>query len=556
MSERKIAVFFTKLKKKVLTQRILISFLSVAFVILFIRYLVILVIPDASIDGLMSGLKGILAIQPDETFEFDPGGWIGLLAMILGTLMIVISIASQSTPKLIDLYVNDWISLFYIWFITLTFIHNLFTKVAPDTGLNSNVNNLLNTFLFVPVATLCAVPYVYYILKYSKASNVIEKINKQNFRLIKDLRKTSTNRLFDSGIYAADYQFQLFELINQLADLFKYSVFKEPKAMIIQRVGGAAVQYVYYKPCLNGRFFKVSGKITNDSAFLTLAGQIREIENSRTVYEQKVFRFFGEAYNDCLRKDEFDLASLCAGEITNIGTAAIQAHDDALLHSTFIRFNTFLRFSIKHGLKESEVRNVYNVIFHYARLIQQLIQAGQHDHILLCCGYIKSYAAEIVAHTRKEGSFVFLLDVFASEMKSLLIHLFINDYEDEFQRKVLAIMLEMDDTKRVQSDEKIIVTAINEGVRVIQVNLACFYVRHDKQEFIDMIIEDILNDYKGISRTTFNKTMDRVITRTRSATSKFWEDTDRGNTNIYYSRDQKYLDAFLDRLTQKADSCF
>ncbi|MCS5640647.1 MAG: hypothetical protein NZ709_03980, partial [Candidatus Marinimicrobia bacterium] len=46
--------------------------------------------------------------------EFAPEVWLSLLGLVLGTLIIVISIASQNTPKLIDLYMHDWRSLFYI----------------------------------------------------------------------------------------------------------------------------------------------------------------------------------------------------------------------------------------------------------------------------------------------------------------------------------------------------------------------------------------------------------------------------------------------------------
>ena len=42
---------------------------------------------------------------------FAPEIWGGVLAMVLGTLIIVIAIAAESSPKLMDLFVKDWMSL-------------------------------------------------------------------------------------------------------------------------------------------------------------------------------------------------------------------------------------------------------------------------------------------------------------------------------------------------------------------------------------------------------------------------------------------------------------
>ena len=55
---------------------------------------------------------------------FAPEIWGGVLATVLGTLIIVIAIAAESTPKLMDLFVRDWVSLLFIWFLILASIHS------------------------------------------------------------------------------------------------------------------------------------------------------------------------------------------------------------------------------------------------------------------------------------------------------------------------------------------------------------------------------------------------------------------------------------------------
>ena len=65
----------------------------------------------------------------DLDIGFAPEVWQALLGMVLGTLILVISIASQSIPKLIDLYMKDTISLLYIWLLIISGVHALIVKI-------------------------------------------------------------------------------------------------------------------------------------------------------------------------------------------------------------------------------------------------------------------------------------------------------------------------------------------------------------------------------------------------------------------------------------------
>ena len=56
-------------------------------------------------------VESLSGVPPGGFAELDigfaPEVWQALLGMVLGTLILVISIASQSIPKLIDLYMRD-----------------------------------------------------------------------------------------------------------------------------------------------------------------------------------------------------------------------------------------------------------------------------------------------------------------------------------------------------------------------------------------------------------------------------------------------------------------
>src|SRR5882757_1678507 len=53
-------------------------------------------------------------VDRNTIINYAPEVWLALLAFVFGTLIIVISIASESTPKLIDLFVKDYKSRYYI----------------------------------------------------------------------------------------------------------------------------------------------------------------------------------------------------------------------------------------------------------------------------------------------------------------------------------------------------------------------------------------------------------------------------------------------------------
>ncbi len=61
---------------------------------------------------------------------FAPEIWGGVLATVLGTLIIVIAIAAESTPKLMDLFVRDWISLIFIYYLNSLITKNYLDSIS------------------------------------------------------------------------------------------------------------------------------------------------------------------------------------------------------------------------------------------------------------------------------------------------------------------------------------------------------------------------------------------------------------------------------------------
>lgn len=493
--------------------------------------------------------KYIKAKNVEVAIDFAPEIWLGLLGLVLGTLIIVISVASQSTPKLIDLYTNDEMSLLYVWYIVVSTVHNMFLQFYSKINLDfAKTSMFFNTYLLLPIALLIAVPYVLYILLYTKTSNVIDKIYFGNYHRLQNLASMAKMGLL-SEEEIAKFQFESFEALNQLDDLLAYVSFKEPKGDIMNKISLSIQNFIRYKKALRDyapEFFKISARIAPDISFKTMTGQFDEMQRSQTFYEQKGFRLLGNAYIKLIEEDEFDLASLCAFELSQCGKVAIEENDMPLMNVVLIRYNTLMRFGIKHGLKNKEARNLYNAIFHYSGYIHHIIEAKDEKAIKESCKYFNIYVNEIYRHSRVEPAFIFLVDVFTWEFKRILIELHKNNLDLLLQKEILGMFLRLDNLSDAYEENPIQNRKFSGGVRGFQIALALYYLKVAQEGLARIIIEDILQDHQSMESEALRKTVHTSCEVLSRSSPTFWEDTDRGNSNLYFSEDKDQIPAFLE----------
>ena len=103
-------------------------------------------------------VESLSGVNPGGFAELDigfaPEVWQALLGMVLGTLILVISIASQSIPKLIDFYMRDIRSLLYIWFLIISGGHALIIKIYGEIGLVREPSRIFNAHFLL---SICAI---------------------------------------------------------------------------------------------------------------------------------------------------------------------------------------------------------------------------------------------------------------------------------------------------------------------------------------------------------------------------------------------------------------
>jgi hypothetical protein len=463
--------------------------------------------------------------------SFAPETWLGIVSMIIGTLVVIITIASQVVPRMIDVYMNDWRSLLYAWFLVLSALHAIviqkLMELRPSSG-------LYNTFILLPMSLILAFPYIYYILAMTKPSTVIRKIYNENISLLQSLASPNLRRWLRLRENTSLTQEELFRYLNQLDNILFFVSFKELQAQIIINISSILREYLKVKELLHPDFFKMSIQVATDISFQTLEVQFKEIEDTQIFYELKCLRILGDAYNKCLYENAFDLASLCGSELNLVAENVMELGDDVLMEYMLVRFNTMMRSAFKHGVSNIEARNLYNLAFHYSTYIKQLALNDRKELVKKAMRYLKMYGSEIFRNSQTQQTLAFINDVFTFEMKEVLILISELGWERDTQRQLLCELLEMDDLL-VKAPNATSDTVFTSGVRTLQAGLALFYIYQQDYELAAMVVDDIADDIEGVDPMKAAGMVDVICKRIESAEPTFWEDTDRGNNNIYYT---------------------
>ena len=530
------------------------SFLFILFVVVIsdIIFNIYLFVPYTEL------IESISGVNPGGFEELDvgfaPEVWQALLGMILGTLILVISIASQSIPKLIDIYMKNVPSLLYIWFLIVSGGHALIIKIYGEIGLVREPSRIFNTHFLLTTCSIIAFPYVFYILRQTKPTNIINRIYNTNMDQITALTSKRNRALAHIPDVVEHQQYTIFEALNQLDDILEFSSFKELKADIVHDMSMTLQNYIRLKKNIAPAFFNVSPKVRTDISFKTMVGQFGEMERNQSFYEQKCFRLLGNVYIRLLEHGEFDLSSMVAGEMETLGLTAIEEDNTELVDIIIIRFNTLLRFAIKHGVRNNEPRNLYNLGFYYGNFIKHLVEHKKIDHVKRCFMYLRIYGVEIFKHGSNSPAMYFIVDVIATEMKKVLEQIYHDGWDVEIQNGMLGEMLQVDSPPDFNKEDMARGVLINNGVRVLQFGLALFYQREGMNDFVDRIAKDVLDDLEVLGEATFSQVIEMTSNRLLFSGPTFWEDTDRGNLNIYYTSDQDQIDSFKQRLYEIAQT--
>lgn len=469
--------------------------------------------------------------------NYAPEVWLSLLALVLGTLIIVISIAAESTPKLIDLFVADQRSRLFIWLITLSIAENIYLQLI-QTNNGTFYDNLifLNNYVMLPLSCIIAIPYIFYILSYTKVSNVIKKIYEQNIETI-----LLAEKINGSATEVSRNHVKLFDTINQLHDLHQFIQFKKPKGTILNRMGDSLRFYITHKKNLKTSYFTLTDTVKGDITFKKNDIKYNNQGKERLFYEQKVLRVIGVSYLLLIKDSHYDLASMCGYELYETGKLAITLKDEENIDLTLIHFNTLVRYGINHGLKTQEIRNPFNMIFHYSELISLLIASKMEIKVLTSFKYLRFYCDEASRLSLTDPIFIILVNALAAQLREILMEVNNFNFNRESEESLVTMFNRPSPVR-----EKLIADARldNSGVRVIQIGLCLFYLNKGEINFNEQIIKAMIRDFASLDTEVVIDIINSDCDRIAQEPEFFWEETDRGNSNMFFSAHIDQLPVF------------
>ena len=474
---------------------------------------------------------------------FAPVVWVVFTGLVLGSLTVVITFAAQSVPKLIDLYMSHWISLLYVWWCIGCTIHNLTIKIVAESGIPMVPSFVFNYHVLLPLYMLSIFPFIMVILISTKTSRVIQSLLHGADETLEKLSQLGPDALLQERVRGSR-QYFLFETLNQLTDLLTYIPYKESKAEVIEGMGWLLHCYLEYKPKLPAEFFKIHERVREDISFRTMQGQLPELEEAHTFFEQKALVLLGNGYITFLETGQFDLSTLCAEQLNKLGKRALEVKDEPLIEVVTIRFNTHVRFGVKHGQANNEPRNLYNLVFHYGEFVRHLIEHNAQARVKTCFGHFVFYGQNCFNACTQAPALAFILDVIAVEMNKALILMHQKQWDAEFFQERFRQFLMLDNFQNVDRDFAVNFFSKNVGVRLMHIGLALHFLNEGEEEKTRQVAKDTMEDYQLLGPDLFNKTMGMIFARLKFAGPTFWEDTDRGNLNIYYTPHPEYIERF------------
>ena len=532
---------------------------SISFVIVFIFILLIDFIFHLNFPFVVEFLnnKYSISITDHESIDlgFAPEIWGGVLAMVLGTLIIVIAIAAESSPKLMDLFVKDWLSLSYVWFLIISSLHAVVIMfyVGPLGRVSSVV---LNIYVFLFIGSVLTLPYIFYILLYSKTSNVVTTISQIIQSFIYNMKKPMISSSMNHDIeIVGEYQKEIMGSLDQLDDLLAFTEFKETQTDIIREISSVIQIYIQQKSFFNSNFFSLTPTIRSNATFRTYTeSQYEEMASNKTFYEVKVFRLLGNSYVKMIQNDRFDIASLIPAELVDIGKKCLKLKDNTILDNVNIRFNTFFRMAFKHAIKNNEPRNLYNLAFHYSNMIQEYIKENRVDMAKYCYDKFKFYANDVYKNAESNPALYFIVDTLTFELRKCQILIYQSNWSDEDQMALLKMILQLDKPPGYSKEgvDKGILGG-NNGTRRVQIGLALFYLSVKRIDFASAIAEDYLDDLAYFDEKSFKTIVNTQCFLLSIFGPTFWEDTDRGNFNIYFAPEKDQIEPFKDLLFKLMD---
>jgi hypothetical protein len=248
-------------------------------------------------------------------------------------------------------------------------------------------------------------PYFAFLFRFLSPTNTIARIRDDAFKSIRGSKGEISARP------------TIVRAIRDLEDIGRRAQIQRDRTIamsVVDALGDLLKDYLPLRSELPESWFKISGDLSRDPDFVSLAASSRlEIETNGTWLETKILRTHLTLFEDALGTNR-DLANLIA---LNTRTIAEKHFDDdaeaSLLHLCIRFFNTYLRFSMRAG----DLRSAYYAQHQYRLLAERALSAGNNGAAVDISKALLEYS--LFAFEIDEP---FLLQVGAYELGELVAH--------------------------------------------------------------------------------------------------------------------------------------
>ena len=452
-------------------------------------------------------------------FSFDPDSdavatLAGINVAVFGIVITVVSIIVQLTADrytgVARMFLRDRVNIRVAAYYVVTCGAAIWLTAAIQDEWMPRFTQLLMICLTTGGAMIM-MPYFGYVFWFLEPQNLVKHIRRDA------ISSVSEGALKADKSHCFEAQAQMLFSLEELTDITNNSISGKDKIIASSAVDALkdfAVEYLKVKPQASEAWFSIGPEIRSNPDFVAMDEEsLSDLEHRRTWVEWKVMRQYLSIYNEALSEMR-DINYVIAIDTRYIAEAAARANDIALIDLAFRFLNSYLRST----LNAREVRTAYNVLNQYRKLIESLIDIGQHKAASDGVKYMKYYG--LVSF---DMDMSFITETVAYDLAALAQHA--NEHASPSEQSIVADFLELDRPPFVRGQEKALM-----GVRKAQVKLAAYYICNDQEERARAIADD-MRDEPADRLRHIKRQLEAVENK------DFWEIIDRGRNFEYMPQD-------------------
>jgi hypothetical protein len=472
-------------------------------------------------------------------FSFDPqslsdaiASLAGVNAAVFGIVITVVSIIVQLTAErytgVARMFLRDRVNIFVPAYYVVSCVVSVWLSASLQSE-NVASATLVATLSLTTGGLVIMAPYFGYVFWFLEPRHIIARIREEAVE-----RARAGAITHDAGkCYAAQAQ-TLFAL-EELTDITNNSISGRDKIIAsgaVDALRDLTLEYLKVKPQASEAWFSIGPEIRLNPDFVAMDPEsLEDLEARRTWVEWKVMRQYLSIYNEALGSMR-DINYVIAIDTRYIGEGAAKANDTQLIELVFRFLNSYIRAT----LNARDIRTTYNVLNQYRKLVESMLQQGNHKAAVDGVKHMKYYG--LVSF---EMNLNFVTETVAYDMGALAQ--LANELGSPAEKEILAEFLELDRPPFAHQQDKALL-----GVRKAQVKLAAYYIASNQEDRA----RSIANDMRAEPRERL------LIIRRQLGTvesKEFWEIIDRGRNFEYMPpRHRECLATFFAWLGVDADT--